>query len=241
MPMRPGVSGLSSCLSPVMELWMRIMPSACKAHEARARRAYRHRLKQRRKLRTLRPPGQCQTQGLVERGAGLAGGGAHRSENRRKIRALIRSLSGSQEIARACATNNFSLGSRKLRRCAEDNVHPRKRILRQHDVASHGFDEGADGRVIQGRRQQRAEPDTQFCRAHPLDCSFLPDAQLLLIVTRRRAPKMRRIEGLRHLGKAEKAMFAGCVSEPEKMIGERGGGESALAVFAHAGRAVAFG
>src|SRR5450755_1299792 len=241
MPMRPGVSGLSSCFSPVMELWMRIMPLACKAHEPRARRTYRHRLKQRRKLRTLRPPGQCQTQGLVERGAALAGRGAHRSENRRKIRALIRSLGGSQEIARAGATNNFGLRSRKLRRCAEDNVHPSKRILRQHDVASHGFDEGADGSVCQARRQHCAEPDTQFCRVHPLHCIFLPDAQLLLIVPRRRAPEMRRIESLRHLDKAEKAMFAGCVPEPEKMIADRGGGESALAVFAHARRAVTFG
>ena len=133
-------------------------------------------------------------------------------------------------------------GRPERRRRAEDDLDPRPRILGQHEVRQHRGDEGA-------RRASARGPAAARCasqRARPR-CSAgarPPSARRRSCCSSKRAgarPRCVGVEGARHLLESQKAVLGARMPEPEQVIGQRLRQIAALAILAHARRAVALG
>src|SRR6185437_9829483 len=147
IPILPGTIGCSACFSPVRELWIRIMVAVIansrESDEPLIGGTGGHGFQQRRKLRTVRQPGQRRPQRHVQVRPLAAGRLTHGGGNGLQVvAAALRGLRRGGEKTATGRAHALLFGYPESRWPSEDYIDPGARVLGEHDVRQYGGDKG---------------------------------------------------------------------------------------------------
>ena len=109
------------------------------------------------------------------------------------------------------------------RRGAKHHFAPARDIGGQHHVGSNGRDEGPAAFGVDVGGSFGRKPALAFLERHVMRDFALPDIELRLLETRRRAPEVFDRERARHALERQHAILAARMTEPEQVIRQRRG------------------